>query len=181
MPRRDSFGKEVKLNFGLLTSLWKQSPCLSFAPPPPCRWPWSTFKTRGRRERPTTPTRPARRDSHRIGTYLARIWVTYIWKKSNREKRHVTKYQWYSVVSTQPKLLQSGKRESGARLAQKHQTCATMTHFVAQGVRKPAPAGAGRESQAVISGIGKRSHWVWTRTRLGLESPDSKGLASPTF
>ncbi len=47
------------------------------------------------------------------------------------------------LCSSQPKLLLSGKRERGARPAQKHKTCAIMTNLEAQGWRKPAPAGAG--------------------------------------
>ncbi len=39
---------------------------------------------------------------------------------------------------TRPKLLLSGRRESGARLAQEHKTCAAVTNLVAQGWRKTA-------------------------------------------
>ncbi len=57
----------------------------------------------------------------------------------------------YSYIRyTQPTLLLSGKRESGAKPAHEHKICATVTHLAAQGWRRPtrgwrglAPTGAG--------------------------------------
>ena len=68
---------------------------------------------------------------------------------------------WGINSNTQPLSLPSGKRESGARPAQEHKTCAIVTNLEARGWRKPTRPLRRRKGGAGAALLGaNKTNWI---------------------